>query len=66
MINLMSNRATLDVQILKDGMEHVGKLISSNLGALMDSEPKRWRIVGLWPYSTIIGIFCTLTLISQI
>lgn len=25
-------------------MEHVGKLICSNLGARMDSEPKRWRI----------------------
>ncbi|XP_028765500.1 protein root UVB sensitive 2, chloroplastic [Neltuma alba] len=30
--------------ILKDGMQHVGKLICSNLGARMDSEPKRWRI----------------------
>lgn len=60
-----SNRLILYVQILKDGMEHVGKLISSNLGARMDSEPKRWRIVGLWPYSIIIGFFCTLTLISQ-
>lgn len=28
-------------------MEHVGKLICSNLGARMDSEPKRWRILGL-------------------
>ncbi|KMT10362.1 hypothetical protein BVRB_5g121110 isoform A [Beta vulgaris subsp. vulgaris] len=26
-------------------MEHVGKLICSNLGARMDSEPKRWRVV---------------------
>ncbi|KVI12377.1 Protein of unknown function DUF647 [Cynara cardunculus var. scolymus] len=31
--------------ILKDGMQHVGKLICSNLGAQMDSEPKRWRIL---------------------
>ncbi|GFZ17706.1 root UVB sensitive protein [Actinidia rufa] len=31
--------------ILKDGMQHVGKLICSNLGARMDSEPKRWRIL---------------------
>lgn len=37
----------VDEQILKDGMQHVGKLICSNLGARMDSEPKRWRIVGL-------------------
>lgn len=36
-----------DMQILKDGMEHVGKLICSNLGARMDSEPKCWRILGL-------------------
>ncbi|XP_058005760.1 protein root UVB sensitive 2, chloroplastic isoform X6 [Hevea brasiliensis] len=26
-------------------MQHVGKLICSNLGARMDSEPKRWRII---------------------
>ncbi|CAI0434412.1 unnamed protein product [Linum tenue] len=26
-------------------MQHVGKLICSNLGARMDSEPKRWRIL---------------------
>ncbi|THG04095.1 hypothetical protein TEA_025417 [Camellia sinensis var. sinensis] len=31
--------------ILRDGMQHVGKLICSNLGARMDSEPKRWRIL---------------------
>lgn len=34
------------MQILKDGMQHVGKLICSNLGARMDSEPKCWRILG--------------------
>ena len=28
-------------------MQHVGKLICSNLGARMDSEPKRWRVFGL-------------------
>lgn len=37
----------VDMQVLKDGMQHVGKLICSNLGARMDSEPKRWRILGL-------------------
>ncbi|KAL2934731.1 Protein root UVB sensitive 2 chloroplastic [Bienertia sinuspersici] len=37
-------QATVVSWILKDGMEHVGKLICSNLGARMDSEPKRWRI----------------------
>ncbi|KAL7617377.1 hypothetical protein Lser_V15G03054 [Lactuca serriola] len=26
-------------------MQHMGKLICSNLGALMDVEPKRWRIL---------------------
>nr|KAJ0197598.1 hypothetical protein LSAT_V11C700369300 [Lactuca sativa] len=31
--------------VLKDGMQHMGKLICSNLGALMDAEPKRWRIL---------------------
>lgn len=38
-------QATAVSWILKDGMQHVGKLISSNLGARMDSEPKRWRIL---------------------
>ncbi|XP_070024477.1 protein root UVB sensitive 2, chloroplastic isoform X2 [Nicotiana sylvestris] len=40
-------QATAVSWILKDGMQHVGKLICSNLGARMDSEPKRWRILGL-------------------
>ncbi|KAK4492455.1 hypothetical protein RD792_003264 [Penstemon davidsonii] len=31
--------------ILKDGMQHVGKLICSNLGSRMDSEPKSWRLL---------------------
>lgn len=38
-------QATVVSWILKDGMQHVGKLICSNLGARMDSEPKRWRIL---------------------
>lgn len=37
-------QATAVSWILKDGMQHVGKLICSNLGARMDSDPKRWRI----------------------
>ncbi|KAI3829759.1 hypothetical protein L1987_03887 [Smallanthus sonchifolius] len=37
-------QATAVSWILKDGMQHVGKLICSNLGARMDSEPKRWRV----------------------
>jgi hypothetical protein len=35
------------MQILKDGMQHVGKIICSNWGARMDSDPKRWRLLGL-------------------
>ncbi|KAK1283473.1 hypothetical protein QJS10_CPB21g00034 [Acorus calamus] len=31
--------------ILKDGMQHAGKLICSHMGARMDSEPKSWRIL---------------------
>ncbi|KAF2286818.1 hypothetical protein GH714_030627 [Hevea brasiliensis] len=38
-------QATAVSWVLKDGMQHVGKLICSNLGARMDSEPKRWRII---------------------
>ncbi|OMP03100.1 hypothetical protein CCACVL1_02567 [Corchorus capsularis] len=38
-------QATAVSWILKDGMQHMGKLICSNLGARMDSEPKRWRIL---------------------
>lgn len=34
------------LQIIKDGMQHAGKLICSNMGARMDSEPKSWRILG--------------------
>ncbi|MFS7902548.1 putative Root UVB sensitive family [Helianthus anomalus] len=37
-------QATAVSWVLKDGMQHVGKLICSNLGARMDSEPKRWRV----------------------
>ncbi|KAH1258408.1 Protein root UVB sensitive 2, chloroplastic [Glycine soja] len=40
-------QATAVSWILKDGMQHVGKLICSNWGARMDSEPKRWRLLGL-------------------
>ncbi|XP_027927954.1 protein root UVB sensitive 2, chloroplastic-like isoform X6 [Vigna unguiculata] len=40
-------QATAVSWILKDGIQHVGKLICSNWGARMDSEPKRWRLLGL-------------------
>ncbi|KAL8170333.1 hypothetical protein V2J09_022137 [Rumex salicifolius] len=39
-------QATVVSWILKDGMQHAGKLICSNLGSVMDSEPKCWRILG--------------------
>ncbi|KAK4486642.1 hypothetical protein RD792_006789 [Penstemon davidsonii] len=38
-------QATAVSWILKDGMQHVGKLICSNLGSRMDSEPKSWRLL---------------------
>ncbi|KAK7336865.1 hypothetical protein VNO77_17415 [Canavalia gladiata] len=38
-------QATAVSWILKDGMQHVGKLLCSNWGARMDSEPKRWRLL---------------------
>eukprot|EP00249_Psilotum_nudum_P018145 c26660_g1_i1 orf=127-1488(+) len=37
-------QATVVSWVLKDGMQHVGKLVCSSWGARMDSEPKRWRI----------------------
>ncbi|URD96012.1 Vitamin B6 photo-protection and homoeostasis [Musa troglodytarum] len=38
-------QATAVSWIIKDGMQHAGKLICSNMGARMDSEPKSWRIL---------------------
>lgn len=38
-------------------MQHVGKLICSNLGARMDSEPKQWRILGL--HHSLATCFCS-------
>lgn len=38
-------QATAVSWILKDGMQHAGKLICSRMGARMDSEPKSWRIL---------------------
>ncbi|KAI3514581.1 hypothetical protein L1887_13122 [Cichorium endivia] len=55
-------QATAVSWILKDGMQHVGKLICSNLGALMDSEPKQWRILAdvLYDLGTGLEIFSPL------
>lgn len=56
-------------QILKDGMQHVGKLICSNLGTRMDSEPKRWRILGLsfsgiyQSPASLLFLFCAMSAI---
>eukprot|EP00850_Spirogloea_muscicola_P016694 SM000137S00472 [mRNA] locus=s137:311893:315848:+ [translate_table: standard] len=36
--------AAAAAQVLKDGMQHVGKLACSSMGTRMDAEPKRWRI----------------------
>ncbi|KAL2978185.1 hypothetical protein AAZX31_13G105900 [Glycine max] len=38
-------QATAVSWVLKDGMQHLGNIICSKLGARMDSEPKRWRIL---------------------
>ncbi|KAL9285044.1 hypothetical protein ACSQ67_024574 [Phaseolus vulgaris] len=49
-------QATAVSWILKDGMQHVGKLICSNWGARMDSEPKRWRLLADVLYDIGIGL----------
>ncbi|KAG6785799.1 hypothetical protein POTOM_007383 [Populus tomentosa] len=50
-------QATVVSWILKDEMQHVGKLICSNLGARMDSEPNHWRIRGVGWGLTWRGLF---------
>ncbi|KAH9298670.1 hypothetical protein KI387_030352, partial [Taxus chinensis] len=49
-------QATVVSWVLKDGMQHVGKLICSNMGARMDSEPKRWRILADLLYDIGTGL----------
>lgn len=46
----------LEWQVLKDGMQHVGKLMCSRMGARMDSEPKRWRIFADLMYDIGAGL----------
>ncbi|CAA6655275.1 unnamed protein product [Spirodela intermedia] len=48
--------------VLKDGMQHAGKLICSKMGARMDSEPKSWRIFAdvLYDFGTGLEIFSPL------
>ncbi|KAL4588068.1 hypothetical protein LXL04_000946 [Taraxacum kok-saghyz] len=55
-------QATAASWILKDGMQHVGKLICSNLGARMDSEPKRWRVIAdvLYDFGTGLEVLSPL------
>lgn len=47
---------TIIGQVLKDGMQHVGKLLCSRMGARMDSEPKRWRIFADFMYDVGAGL----------
>ncbi|XP_022758400.1 protein root UVB sensitive 2, chloroplastic-like isoform X1 [Durio zibethinus] len=49
-------QATAVGWILKDGMQHMGKLICSNLGARMNSEPKRRRILADVLYDLVTGL----------
>ncbi|CAI8614322.1 unnamed protein product [Vicia faba] len=49
-------QATAVSWILKDGMQHVGKIICSNWGARMDSEPKRWRLLADVLYDLGMGL----------
>ncbi|KAL2334809.1 hypothetical protein Fmac_016022 [Flemingia macrophylla] len=61
-------QATAVSWILKDGMQHVGKLICSNWGARMDSEPKRWRLLGLqfgWCFFTTFSPYDNTYLLSS-
>eukprot|EP01018_Ginkgo_biloba_P005628 Gb_08952 [translate_table: standard] len=52
-------QATVVSWVLKDGMQHMGKLICSNMGARMDSEPKRWRVLAdlLYDIGTGLEVF---------
>ena len=47
---------TMFIQVLKDGMQHVGKFMCSRMGARMDSEPKRWRIFADLMYDVGAGL----------
>ncbi|KAI5059134.1 hypothetical protein GOP47_0025453 [Adiantum capillus-veneris] len=38
-------QATVVSWVLKDGMQHAGKIACSMWGARMDAEPKRWRLL---------------------
>ncbi|BBN01660.1 hypothetical protein MPTK1_2g09220 [Marchantia polymorpha subsp. ruderalis] len=49
-------QATIVSWVLKDGMQHIGKLICSSMGARMDSEPKRWRIFADVMYDVGAGL----------
>uniref|UniRef100_A0ACD5UTN5 Uncharacterized protein n=1 Tax=Avena sativa TaxID=4498 RepID=A0ACD5UTN5_AVESA len=55
-------QATAVSWILKDGMQHAGKLICSGMGARMDSEPKSWRIFAdvLYDFGTTLDIISPL------
>ncbi|VAH49867.1 unnamed protein product [Triticum turgidum subsp. durum] len=55
-------QATAVSWILKDGMQHAGKLICSGMGARMDSEPKSWRIFAdvLYDFGTALDFISPL------
>jgi hypothetical protein len=55
-------QATAVSWILKDGMQHAGKLICSGMGARMDSEPKSWRILAdvLYDFGTALEVISPL------
>lgn len=55
-------QATVVSWILKDGMQHAGKLICSRMGARMDSEPKSWRILAdvLYDFGTGLEVISPL------
>lgn len=55
-------QATAVSWILKDGMQHAGKLICSRMGARMDSEPKSWRILAdvLYDFGTGLEVISPL------
>ncbi|KAG8082687.1 hypothetical protein GUJ93_ZPchr0014g46549 [Zizania palustris] len=55
-------QATAVSWVLKDGMQHAGKLICSGMGARMDSEPKSWRILAdvLYDFGTALEVLSPL------
>ncbi|EPS59648.1 hypothetical protein M569_15155 [Genlisea aurea] len=55
-VSWVTTRMDSRILILKDGMQHVGKLLCSSLGARMDSEPKSWRVLADILYDVGAGL----------